>query len=533
MPEYRILPGTPQEEFGTLRTMVQVFGGGYGNGKTAASVVQKVLAVARDYPGANILVARSTYPKLNDTIRKEFLKWCPPSWIASFPRSKNSDNTCTLKNGTMINFRYIAQQGKSVGEGEQTTSNLLSATYVLIVVDQMEDPEITEKDFDDLIGRLRGSAKYIGSDPTMPLTGPRWFCICVNPTRNWVYRRLIAPLQKYKHLGVVDDALLVKRQPRDINGVPNPDADKPILDENGKPKLLISLVEGSTYTNSHNLDPSFIEGLEAVYRGQSRDRFLYGEWAAYEGLVHPDFGEATHCISRKEMYEYLDDMMSKGIQPRFIEGYDFGISEPSCYMIAFTDRYKNVFIIDGFYTPELEMHIDQQQKFIMDSRMNYGCDESNLVQADPDIFRRKGALKSASSKTIAQLFAEGDNAIAMIRADNSIESGITKINSYLTIKDYHRHPIFGHLGAPNLYIATELTFVIGEITSYYWKQDPNGQRTDVPIDKNDHSMNTLKYMLAREPELAVRTPKERSRAYLTTWMESEQRSTNARAHRHG
>ena len=73
MPEYRLIPGSIQDQFGNLRTKVQVFGGGYGNGKTAAAVVQKVLKVAKEYPGANILVARSTYPKLNDTIRKE---WC-------------------------------------------------------------------------------------------------------------------------------------------------------------------------------------------------------------------------------------------------------------------------------------------------------------------------------------------------------------------------------------------------------------------------------------------------------------------------
>ena len=133
MPEYRLIPGSIQDQFGNLRTKVQVFGGGYGNGKTAAAVVQKVLKIAKEYPGANILVARSTYPKLNGTIRKEFLKWIPQKWIKSFPLSKNSDNTCTLTNGTTINFRYIAQQGKSAGEadGGQTTSNLLSATYIL------------------------------------------------------------------------------------------------------------------------------------------------------------------------------------------------------------------------------------------------------------------------------------------------------------------------------------------------------------------------------------------------------------------
>jgi hypothetical protein len=529
MAEYRILPGTPQEAFGYLRTMVQIFGGGYGNGKTAAAVVQKVLTVARDYPGANILVARSTYPKLNDTIRKEFLKWCPPSWIKSFPMSKNSDNTCTLKNGTMINFRYIAQQGKSVGEGEQTTSNLLSATYDLVVVDQLEDPEITEKDFDDLVGRLRGNARYIGTDPTMPLTGPRWFVACLNPTRNWCYRRIIAPLLKFNVSGgkIIDEKLLVKRYSRDSEF-----ADQPVLDEEGKPKLLVSLVEGSTYTNSHNLDPSFIEGLESIYRGQSRDRFLYGEWAAYEGLVHPDFSEVTHCISRAEMLEYLDDLMSKGISPRPLEGYDFGITEPSCYLNGFVDRYRNIFIIDGFYKPELEMHIDKQQQAIHEMRQNYSVEQDNQIEADPAVFRRAGALKQSSSKTIAQLFDEGDNAVRFKRADNDIISGITKVNSYLTIKDYHRHPITRVLGAPNLYIATELDFMIGEFTAYYWKQDTNGKRIDVPIDKNDHAMNVIKYMLAREPELAVRTPKARTKSFLTKWSEGGNVTTE-KDYRHG
>jgi hypothetical protein len=65
---------------------------------------------------------------------------------------------------------------------------LLSATYDWIVVDQIEDPEITEKDFLDLLGRLRGSAEYTGDDPTMPRTGPRWIILLCNPTRNWVYR---------------------------------------------------------------------------------------------------------------------------------------------------------------------------------------------------------------------------------------------------------------------------------------------------------------------------------------------------------
>lgn len=527
MPEYRLIPDSVQDQFGRLRKKVQIFGGGFGNGKTAAAVVQKVLKVAKEYPGANILVARSTYPKLNDTIRREFLKWCPPSWIKSFPLSKNSDNTCHMKNGTTVNFRYIAQQGKAVSEGEQTTSNLLSATYDLIVVDQLEDPEITKKDFDDLFGRLRGTAKYVGSDPTMPDSGPRWLVACVNPTRNWVYRYLIAPLKKYEATGVVDENLLVRRYPRD-----DVDAGKPILGSDGKAELLIELVEGSTYTNAHNLTPDFIEGLEALYRGQSRDRFLYGEWAAYEGLVHPDFAEATHLISQTEIIDYIEDMRRQGTFPNWAEGYDFGIIVPSCYLLGFMDRYQNFIICDGFYRPEQEMRIEDQQKEIIRIRKEWGADEDNSIWADPAIFKRTSVRRNTEAKTVAQLFGEGDYGIRMRRAENEVLSGITKVNMYLAIHDNHRHPTTRIMGAPHFFAATELDFLSSEFSAYYWQTDPSGERVDKPIDKNDHAMNTCKYILAKAPDLATRTPKPRDMRYMTQWMEGPN-VVKRRSIRHG
>lgn len=521
MPEYRLIPGSVQDNFGKLRTKIQVFGGGYGNGKTAAAVVQKVLRIARDYPGANILVARSTYPKLNDTIRKEFIKWCPKKWIKSFPLSKNADNTCTLTNETTINFRYIAQQGKAASEGDggQTTSNLLSATYDLIVVDQLEDPEITEKDFNDLLGRLRGNARYIGDDPTMPLTGPRWFVACVNPTRNWVYRKLVAPLLKYQQHGIIDDELLCLREPAELpDGTPNPDADKPILDANGHPQMLISLVEGSTYTNAHNLGADFIATLESTYRGQSRERFLYGKWAAYEGLVHPDFNEITHCIPRSEMLEHYHSLVSMGVIPRFVEGYDFGLTEPSCYLFGFTDRFKNVFIVDGFYKPTLEMDIEMQKRRMWEIRNAVGAEDETIL-ADPAVFKRTQVTKQSGVKTIAQLFKEGTYGVRMRAADNEVLRGITKVNMYLSVADNHRHPLRGEYGAPHLYVATELVEVINEFTSYYWRVGTDGKRVDEPVDKNDHAMNTIKYMLSKEPDLALRIPKPPSTAHLHSWRE--------------
>ena len=526
MPEYKVVAGSPQDEFANLRTKVQIFGGGFGNGKTAAAVVNKVLKVAIEYPGANILVSRSTYPKLNDTIRREFLKWCPKNWIKQFALSKSADNTCQFVNGTTINFRYISQQGKAVSEGEQTTSNLLSATYDLIVTDQLEDPEITHKDFNDLLGRLRGNAKYIGRDRTMPLSGPRWFVGTLNPTRNWCFRKLIAPLKKYQSTGFVDPSLLCRRYPRNHEL-----AGQPILVDD-KPQLLLSLVEGSTYTNAHNLGEDFIETLESAYTGQSKDRYLYGEWAAYEGLVHPDFNEVTHCITQKEMFEYFSEIVSMGVIPRFIEGYDYGIVKPSCYLAAFVDRYRNVFIFDGFYKPANEMSIDKQQKEIQEIRDSIGIEHTHSVLADPAIFRKTMPHRSEQAKSVAELFRVGNYSVSMRMAGAEKISGITKVNQYLATASHHKHPINGTFEAPHLYVATELTYVIGELTAYYWKTDTDGERIDEPVDKNDHACNVLKYMLSKEPDLALRKPKPRDASWMHSWGERDLPS-NVKSVRYG
>lgn len=532
MPEYRIKQGTPQEAFGHLRTKVQIFGGGYGNGKTAAAVVQKALRLARDYPGSNGLIARSTYPKLNDTIRKEFIKWTPPSWIKSFPLSKNSDNTCTFKNNSTINFRYIAQQGKAASDGEHTTSNLLSATYDWIIVDQLEDPEITRKDFEDLMGRLRGSTKYIGTDQSMPRTGPRWFIGCVNPTRNWVYRTLVAPLKLYQQTGIIDDELLCEREPRDINGHPNPNAGKPILDKDGKPTLLIALVEGSTYTNAHNLDPDFISTLESVYSGQMSDRYLYGEWASYEGLVHPDFDDTVHLIPRAEMRGYYEMLISHNVVPEIIESYDFGITSPSCYLLAFVDRRNNVFVYDGFYKPEEKLRIDKQQKLIHEMRNELGVEDGTIL-ADPAIFRRTIVQQSTGAKTIARLFSEGSYGVKMRTADNEINRGILKVNMYLTVSERHKHPTRDTLGAPHIFFASELDFIQNEFAGYFWKSNSDGSRQDIPIDKNDHAMNAIKYLLSRSPDIAQRIRAPAKPPYLTQWSIVEQPTAHNKAHRYG
>jgi len=484
VPEFNLYEGGLQERFLASTAKIQVFGGGFANGKTSTACI-KTLKVAMDYPGANILMARSTYPKLNDTLRKEFLKWCPNDWIKSFPKSANGSNTCTMKNGTTINFRYIAQQGK--GTNDATTSNLLSATYDLVVVDQIEDPEIVHKDLLDLLGRLRGMALYSGDDQNMPRNGPRWVIITTNPTRNWVYRELVKPLHDLER-GVINDKLMCETD----------ESGKMLLGEDKLPIPIIELFEGSTYENKENLEDDFIKTLEASYHGQMRDRFLMGQWASYEGLVYPEFTEELHVMSHNMVIDYYRRLVMGSSAITYLEGYDYGLAVPYCYICGFVDEFGNVFLMDGEYKKETPP--EAQFTFIKDTRGVYNIPPDNHILADPDIFRRKGLNKKTVGKSLNDMFM--DAGIYCTRGNNDITNGIIKVSQYLIPQRNHQNPITGHYNSPYMYISDKLEFVINEFSGYYWKRDPKGEILDIPNDKDDHAMDTIKYMLSHRPAVS-------------------------------
>lgn len=493
---YRLFEGSIQDQFQKSRAKIQMFAGGFANGKTTSMVV-KGLMLARDYPGSNGLIARSTYPKLNDTIRKVWIEWCPKSWIESFPKK---ENICTLTNGTTVNFRYVQQNS---GGGEDGSSNLLSATYDWIIVDQIEDPEFVEKDFDDLLGRLRGVARYIGDDKTMPETGPRWMLISCNPTRNWTYRKLVKPYHEYKATGRKTPDLLVDP-------------------ESGK--CIIEVFEGSTYSNKENLPSDYIRTLESAYQGQMRERFLLGQWAAYEGLIYPEYSPDIHKIPYDEIRRYISRLRLLGYSPYWRGSYDLGIRVPSCFLLGFADDRGNEIIIDGFYQPELS--IFKSSELIKETLNKYGLSPEDVaIYGDPSMFKRTAPGMQLVGRSTTDMFLECG--VRMRRGNNDIINGIQKVKSYLAPSMRHRHVFTNTIPGSHLYFSDHLDFLHNEITDYYWKRDTQGDGVDRPQDKNDHAMDALKYFLTSEPELAefVGSPTEPP-AYMQ-WHEFEDSRDNS------
>lgn len=503
MPTFRITEGSLQERYHASRAPIQIFAGGFGNGKTANTVV-KGLQLVKDYPGCNALIARSTLPKLNDTIRKEFLKWCPSGWIKQFNMPSEKSSTCYFVNGSVINFRYMAQQGKS---NEASTSNLLSATYDFAAIDQIEDPENTHKDFLDILGRLRGRARYIGTDETMPREGPGWLLLTTNPTRNWVYRKLVKPLHDYNKRGQYSEDLLV--------------------DNNGQ--ILIELFEGSTYENRENLPEAFLQKLEAAYHGQMRTRYLMGEWGGFEGLVYPQWDDGLSCVAEEQIITHKNAFVNK-YKVTWIEGFDFGIASPSCYLLAYVDNFGNVIIVDGFYLPLLSA--DDIIENVKNIRRQWigSTNAEDAILGDPSIFKRTGSAQRTVGPSTADLLHKNGTGLRVIRGNNDVINGVIKAQSYLTAISGHKSPFTRDEPAPYLYVNSKLSWFQDEISDYYWDKDKSGEPVDKPKDIKDHAMDALRYLLTKRPVVSSAIPTSSAHVLATMrWHERDIKSDNKKA----
>lgn len=495
MAEYRITKGSIHERFLASKAKIQIFAGGFANGKTAALCV-KSIQVARDYPGANILIARSTLSKLKDTVQMEFMKWLPSDWIH---KTNNSPHgmTVLLTNGTTINFRYVQQQGKKQGS---TSSNLLSANYDLIAVDQLDDPQFSSRDFVDLLGRLRSGTKYVGTDPTMPMSGPRWLLFTLNPTRNWVYRELIRHVLMYNDAGQVSAKLQQMLADYQTNKVED----------------FIELFQGSTRENAHNLGEDYLRSLEATYSDVMKERFIEGKWGAFKGLVYPMFDEFTNMV---DGHEVLHWKRSIGMQ-KYIESFDYGLRAPMCYLLFFQDDNNNIVCVDGFKEGEVSPEDAVGRIKQIRRRWAVPLNSTRSIYADPSMFRRSASEYRTVGKSVVDVFKTAGDGVIFGRGNNDIVSGITKTRMYLMKHANHPNPFTYQRPSPYLFFNRDtVSFIEDEIVDYYFENpDDEGETKERPKDGNDHAMDALKYGLTGAPDVAkmVRSP-PRDLEFLTKW----------------
>lgn len=190
---------------------------------------------------------------------------------------------------------------------------------------------------------------------------------------------------------------------------------------------------------------------------------------------------------------------------------DHGLNNPTAVLWAAVNRDGFVVVFDEHY--KAEWTIDQHAKFIQQRCKEHGR-LPDLWVADPSIVNRN-AITNTSVLDEYQKYG-----ISWMQGNNDVRSGIIRVKRYFNpakmISPKYSHPLFTQdfslKSAPvrefcRLRITPNCLETIKEAKKYRWKTYANkklqyeNNAYDLPHKKDDHAMDSLRYMIMTQPDL--------------------------------
>jgi phage terminase large subunit-like protein len=246
--------------------------------------------------------------------------------------------------------------------------------------------------------------------------------------------------------------------------------------------------------------------LESQLTAEQLESRREGKFIAISGLVYKQFNPDVHVIKPFPIPPEWQYMIS----------IDPGIDVPlSCHWYA-VDNDGNVFVVAEHYRAgwmisghmrEIE-RISNELGWKRDSRGHLSC----IMDSAAD------SRGLTNEKTVAQLFRDhGMNVNTAV--NKSRFAGIERVQEYLECR---RHADYGEIdpvqwpkGKPRLFIFENCTEMIKEIKKYRWKPRTDDEK-EVPIGKDDHAMDELRYLIMTRPEPAKFKPQKEP-----TWIQKD------------
>jgi len=223
-----------------------------------------------------------------------------------------------------------------------------------------------------------------------------------------------------------------------------------------------SYVHTTSYDNTF-LPGDYIPMMESSYDEDYKRRYLYGEWGSFEGQVYKDFNMDKH-VGDYRNYECN----------YHIAGYDDGIRNPACLLVIGVDEDKNMYIKEELYESGL---VDSEKtELVYGFYRKYGIQR---IFIDPSAMSMSQALKNKK--------------IRVINADNDIDTGVSKLKSFFKNDIIH--------------IDKSCKNLIKELESYRYEKDKFGRnKTEMPIKKDDHACDALRYSITNFDPYRISTP---------------------------
>ena len=209
----------------------------------------------------------------------------------------------------------------------------------------------------------------------------------------------------------------------------------------------------SLYTESSQLTPQGVKSMAALdaLTGVRRLRLRDGIWATAEGAVYDTFNPAIHVMVRSERE-----------MKRWFLAMDIGYDNPAVILLIGEDEDGRHHCFREFY--------------------QRGVLPTDLISAAAEWFREYrcelAAVDEAAAGMIADMRARG---ISARGAKGGVLFGIGQVQDRLKV--------LGD-GRPRYTVDPSCLNHINEFESYIWKPEK-----DMPVKKNDHSMDAYRYLL--------------------------------------
>lgn len=196
----------------------------------------------------------------------------------------------------------------------------------------------------------------------------------------------------------------------------------------------------------------------------------FGKFMQNGGMVYNEFDEQIHVIEPFEIPKEWQDNIS----------IDPGLRNPLSAHFYAVDFDGNVFVVaEHFEAGKTVEHHANCIKQIA-KQLNWHTDNQGCLHALIDSAASQRTL--ASEKSVVELFYE-HQILVNPKVNKDLFAGISVVKSYFRTAD----------GKSRLFIFKNCVNLIREIKNYWWGDG------DVPLKKDDHSLDELRYYLMTKP----------------------------------
>ena len=200
----------------------------------------------------------------------------------------------------------------------------------------------------------------------------------------------------------------------------------------------------------------------------------YGLFESFGGIVYNEFDPNIHIVDPFNIPKEWQDNIS----------IDPGLHNPLSAHWYAVDFDGNVYVVAEHYESNRDILYHSSKIKEISNRLGWKRASNGMISALIDSAATQKTL--ASEKSVADLFYE-NGILVNTKVNKDLYSGINRVKSYL--KDAN--------GRAKLFIFKNCHNLIREIKGYFWGND------DVPIKKDDHSLDELRYYIMNRPNPPV------------------------------